>query len=95
MNRMLAALLAAAVLGAGVGVGGWFVGEGFKKGRATARFVTGKGLSRPDGGVLRQAVPRWLNKPPNRQRVLSFSYAQPRDGGMGALYILLRRRRDD
>ena len=45
MTRVLAALLAAAVLGAGVGVGGWFVGEGFKKGRATARFVTVKGLS--------------------------------------------------
>ncbi len=45
MNRSLAALLAAAVLGAGVGVGGWFVGEGFQQGRATARFVTVKGLS--------------------------------------------------
>ena len=45
MTRVLAALLAAAVLGAGVGVGGWFVGAGFKEGRATARFVTVKGLS--------------------------------------------------
>lgn len=72
-----------------------FLGSAQAQGRRCVLVVTGKGLSRPDGGVLRQAVPRWLNKPPNRQRVLSFSYAQPRDGGMGALYILLRRRRDD
>ena len=45
MNRVLAAVLAAAVLGVGIGAGGWFIGEGFQKGRATARFVTVKGLS--------------------------------------------------
>ena len=63
--------------------------------------ITGKGL-RPaaDGsgradaiGILRNAVPRWLNEAPNRARILAFGVAQPRDGGGGALYILLRRSR--
>jgi len=56
--------------------------------------ITGKGLKQ-DGsvGVLRSAVPRWLNQPPNRERVLAFSYATPKDGGEGALYVMLKRKR--
>lgn len=55
--------------------------------------VTGKGGV--DGrGVLRQMVPRWLNEADNRQKVLSYCPAQPRHGGDGALYVLLRRRRE-
>lgn len=63
-------------------------------GRRCVLVVTGKGL-RPDGqtGVLRQNVPRWLNAPSNRGRVLAFSYAQVKDGGEGALYVLLRRKK--
>lgn len=54
--------------------------------------VTGKGG--PDGrGVLRQMVPRWLAEPNHRQNVLTYCPAQPRHGGDGALYVLLRRRR--
>ena len=56
--------------------------------------ITGKG--RPGtsaGGVLRAAVPRWLNEAPNRARLLAFTAAQPKDGGAGALYLLLRRKR--
>jgi DNA-nicking Smr family endonuclease len=56
--------------------------------------ITGKG--RPGssaGGVLRSAVPRWLNEAPNRARLLAFTAAQPKDGGAGALYLLLRRKR--
>jgi DNA-nicking Smr family endonuclease len=51
----------------------------------TVLVITGK------SGVLRQQVPRWLNGPPNRARVLSFTAARPNDGGDGALYILLRK----
>ena len=53
--------------------------------------ITGKGTR--GGGVLRAAVPRWLNLPPHRARILSFGAARPKDGGEGALYVLLRRRR--
>lgn len=55
--------------------------------------ITGKGL-RPDGatGVLRTAVPRWLNESPNRNRIRGFTYAAPKDGGEGALYVRLKKR---
>lgn len=56
--------------------------------------ITGKGGSRQGSGVLREQVPRWLNQQPNRARVLAFDYARPRHGGEGALYVLLKRRRD-
>lgn len=62
-------------------------------GKRCVLVVTGKGLHKEEGGVLRGAVPRWLNEAPNRARVLSFDYAQQKHGGTGALYILLRRRR--
>lgn len=63
-------------------------------GRRCVLVVTGKGL-RQDGraGVLRRNVPRWLNEAPNRARILAFCHAQPRDGGEGALYLLLKRRK--
>ena len=70
-----------------------FVGGQQAAGRRCILVVTGKGAWREGGGVLREAVPRWLNEPALRQKVLSFSYAQPKDGGEGALYILLRRLR--
>lgn len=61
--------------------------------RRCVLVITGKG--RGEGrGVLRTAVPQWLNEAPLRDHVLRFYPAQPRDGGAGALYILLRRQRD-
>jgi DNA-nicking Smr family endonuclease len=55
--------------------------------------ITGKGL-KLDGsvGVLREAVPRWLNEAPNRSRVLGFTHAAQNDGGTGALYVRLRKK---
>ncbi len=63
-------------------------------GRRCVLVITGKGL-RPDGtvGVLRAAVPRWLNQPDLRERIVAFTHATPRDGGEGALYLLLKRKR--
>jgi DNA-nicking Smr family endonuclease len=54
--------------------------------------VTGKGLE--SGGTLRHMVPRWLNEGANRERIVAFCPAQARHGGAGALYVLLRRRRE-
>ena len=54
--------------------------------------ITGKGSRAPKGlGRLRVAVPRWLNEPALRSIVLSASHARPKDGGEGALYILIRK----
>ncbi len=55
--------------------------------------ITGKGRVSENGGVLRTMAPRWLNAPANRARVLAIAPAQPKDGGAGALYVLLRRKR--
>jgi len=68
-----------------------FVAGQHESGRRCVLVVTGKG--REGGGVLRAMVPQWLNAAELRPRLLAFNYAQPRDGGDGALYILLRRRR--
>jgi DNA-nicking Smr family endonuclease len=57
--------------------------------------ITGKGRASPQGGVLCEEVPRWLNEPGLRDTVLSFTYARPPDGGEGALYVLLKRRRPE
>lgn len=62
-------------------------------GRRTVLVITGKGRIGQGGGVLRAEVPNWLNQEPLRKKVLAFFPAQPRDGGSGALYVLLKRHR--
>jgi len=72
-----------------------FLQTGFETGRRTVLIITGKGDrlgGRP--GVLKDAVPAWLNEVPMRQWVAGFSYAAPKDGGNGALYVRLKRKRD-
>ena len=62
-------------------------------GRRCVLVITGRGLG-PDGpGVLKSAVPRWLEETGLRRRILAVAAAQPRHGGAGALYLLLRRQR--
>jgi DNA-nicking Smr family endonuclease len=65
--------------------------------RRCVLIITGKGFRAKDGqvqtGILRAAVPRWLNEAPNRGRVLAFTPARDRHGGGGALYVLLKRLR--
>ena len=63
------------------------------RGKRCVLVITGKGVTQESGGVLRASVPRWLNEPGNRGKVLAFDYAQSKHGGMGALYVLLRRKK--
>ena len=56
-------------------------------------MITGKGSMKDGGGVIRRELPSWLNAAGNRARVLGFAGAQPADGGGGAFYVLLKRRR--
>jgi DNA-nicking Smr family endonuclease len=70
---------------------GRLLAEAQQSGLRCLLVVTGKGLAH--GGVLRHMVPRWLNEGPNRERVLAFAPAQPKHGGAGALYLLIRRKR--
>lgn len=51
------------------------------------------GYMRPDRGVLRQAVPRWLRAGRFARDIVGIFEAHRRHGGAGALYIYLKRRR--
>ena len=69
-----------------------FLERAYTGGKKTVLVITGKGLRKGgEVGVLRQAVPKWLNTEPMREWVHAFDYASPRDGGEGALYIVMRR----
>lgn len=64
--------------------------------------ITGKGsaksyetgIAEAEGGVLRREVPRWLQESHQGQNILAISAAQPKHGGAGALYLLLKRKRE-
>lgn len=71
-----------------------FVYRAWHEGRRCVLVITGKGNYSGGGGVLRQATPRWLGEPGLRPMVLAIQPAQPKDGGDGALYVLIKRRRD-
>jgi DNA-nicking Smr family endonuclease len=68
-----------------------FMANAQADGKRCVIVITGRGRISGGGGVLRNETPRWLNSPAVRSRVLAFATAQPRDGGSGALYVLLRR----
>ncbi len=68
--------------------------------------VTGKGnsphkMAEADGwhdekhskGVLRRLVPDWLKMPDLRTVVMGFEQAAPHQGGSGALYVRIRKKR--
>ena len=61
------------------------------RGHRCVLVITGTGLRREGSGVLRTAVPRWLSEAPNRGRVLGYATARPEDGGLGAIYVYLKR----
>ena len=69
-----------------------FLADAQAAGLRNVLLITGKGG--PGGGVLRREVPRWLNQPPNRDRVVAITPAQPKDGGEGAFYLRIKRLRE-
>ena len=78
-----------------------FIRDASAAGKRCVLVVTGKGntgrksehwLDRQPG-VLKKNVPDWLNGSELRSLVLHHVPAQPKDGGDGALYVYLRRRR--
>jgi DNA-nicking Smr family endonuclease len=67
-----------------------------------AKFVlviTGKGrpsiVGEGESGVLRREVPRWLKLKEFRDYVVGIEHAHLRHGGEGALYVRLRRLREE
>jgi|SRR4029077_10316484 len=70
-----------------------FIRSSSEAGRRCVLVITGRGLGPGGPGVLKTAVPQWLEEIELRRQILAIAPAQPRDGGSGALYLLLRRRR--
>ncbi|MGB8276094.1 MAG: Smr/MutS family protein [Alphaproteobacteria bacterium] len=78
-----------------------FLGDAQAQGKRCVIVITGKGSVRREAepfgvmhrGTLREKVPLWLNEPKNRARILAVAGAQPKHGGMGALYVLLKKLR--
>lgn len=64
-----------------------FLGECQAAGIRHATIVHGKGFSSKNKPVIKPMVNRWLRATEN---VLAFHSAQPKDGGSGALYVLLK-----
>jgi DNA-nicking Smr family endonuclease len=75
-----------------------------RQGHRHVLVITGKGSPRgprePESyfdeggrepGVLRRAVPHWLDEPDLRAMVVGFTQAGPRHGGEGAFYVRLRK----
>lgn len=52
--------------------------------------ITGKGVA--GKGVIRQALPNWLDEAPLSEQVVAYHTAKPKDGGTGAWYIKLRQK---
>ena len=70
-----------------------FIGSAVQKNFRHVLIITGKG--RDGHGILREKVPEWLKDAPLCYHLNAISYAQPKDGGKGALYIRLKRQRED
>lgn len=73
-----------------------FLRRAYLEGKRCLLIIPGRGRNSPLGrGVLRQELSAWLTQAPLKRIILAFTTAQPRHGGSGALYLLLRQARKD
>lgn len=71
-----------------------FLREQYYQGRRCVLLVPGRGINSPGGqAVLKEELKTWLTRDPLKRVVLAFCTAQPRHGGAGAIYVLLRLRK--
>jgi DNA-nicking Smr family endonuclease len=66
-----------------------FIHKHYALGHRHVLIITGKG--RVGEGVLRRAVPEWLNELDMRRMVAGMAVASPEKGGEGALHVLLKK----
>jgi len=66
-----------------------FLRESLKKRRRCVKIIHGRGLRSPKRPVLKEALIKWLSSR-HRRNVVAFVTARQCDGGLGALYVLLR-----
>lgn len=71
-----------------------FIKRHFVQQHRVLLIITGKGRFSPLGiGVLKKQLPAWLKEPDIKQMVLKAVPARQKDGGGGAFYVYLRRKR--
>jgi DNA-nicking Smr family endonuclease len=71
-----------------------FIRDAYLRSLRCVMVVTGRGRNSPDGvGVLRGLLQDMLCRAPFKRVVLAFCTAGARDGGAGAVYVLLRRQK--
>ncbi len=69
-----------------------FINKSRIAGHRCVLIVTGRGLNSADQvPVLKAGVQQWLSRGRPAKQVLGFCSARPKDGGTGAVYVLLRR----
>lgn len=66
-----------------------FINHCMRKRYRCVKIIHGRGLRSPNGPVLKNAVTKWLSGR-YRKHVISFVSARQCDGGLGALYVLLK-----
>lgn len=66
-----------------------FLKNALRKKSRCIRIIHGRGLRSPRGPVIKQALIKWLTFR-HRKHIIAFSTARQCDGGLGAIYILLR-----
>jgi DNA-nicking Smr family endonuclease len=69
-----------------------FVKQSLLAGQRSLLVIHGRGRSSPADPVLKSKVKEWLTRGPWRKWVIAFTSARMCDGGVGASYVLLRRR---
>lgn len=71
-----------------------FIKHAYQSGKRHLLVITGRGRNSPGGTpVLRERVQTWFTREPFKRVIIAFCTAKPGDGGAGALYLLLRRRK--
>ena len=78
-----------------------YIPTAYHSGKRCILVITGKGMAKSGNiplaeqtiGILKQRTPEWLSEAPLNQYVLKIEQAKPKDGGAGALYVLLKRNR--
>lgn len=66
-----------------------FLKESIKKGYRCVKIIHGRGLRSVKGPVIKKALAAWLLGR-YRKKIIAFVTARQCDGGLGALYVLLR-----
>jgi len=67
----------------------YFIKDSLIKGLRCIKIIHGRGLRSPKGPVLKNSLLQWLSGR-YRKFIIAFVTARQCDGGLGALYILLR-----